>query len=277
MVITKRPSELELPLPLPATLTGEFYPDGANKIDSGGRPIGWASALARLNGTTRPAYLLLPVSARHWPQLLQALGVHEPDAIRARRQRPEGECAAALLQANRSVQFERALRWRLLSLGGASGAGMHLHVDSPPVSGWHHQVRGEKRWRLCPPAPAHAYCGGDVDIFGVASSTVAACPAFRPHACLDAALRPGESLFCPEGWWHATRTEDAGALSLSRNLVTRSNAAPLAAALGTYCAEARRVAADRFGAMCDALAPCLARLATVRDDAEGGGRPRCEG
>ena len=76
----------------------------------------------------------------------------------------------------------------------------------------------------------------------------------------------------PEGWWHQTRTVTARSLSISRNLVTPSNAAPLAAALATYCAAATSGFVERYATMCAALAPCLVRLAAVRDgggDADG--------
>lgn len=202
-----------------------------------GRRMSLRRALAALRRRpTAPAHVLVTLRLRHYRLLLRAARLSEPSVLEASRL-PERECEGALVPANASSDFERSLRWRMLALGGAAGAGMPLHVDEPPTANWHLQLRGRKRWLLCPPAE-------------------------RPGACSETTLHPGASLFYPEGWWHQTRTLDAGAASVSRSVVTPGSAAPFAGGARRWCAAARLL--DSHARLCEALAPCLRRLAAVR-------------
>ena len=251
-------------------LTVEFYPRGAEAPDASFRKISFGRSLelmSRVHAEGRPSspYLLLTVPPRHWRALLRGFLADEPTFVARRDRRPEEECAAALGPANRSWQFERELRWRMLALGSA-GSGMHLHRDRLPLGSWHQQVFGRKRYLLCPPGPAHLYCNGAVDGFNPDHHH--ACPAFRARAssCIEHTLQPGDSLFYPEHWWHQTRTLDDGTLSISRSLLTPAGAARFAVTMRNYCREAMEVAPDTFRLMCEALAPCLQRLLRVPRD-----------
>jgi hypothetical protein len=236
--------------------TAEFYPDGhAGDV----RRMSLKRALHRFASAPNDAsYAFVPLRPRHWRRLLSRLDMAEP-GFATRSRLPEAECEGALAPANLTWPFERSLRWRMLTLGGSAGAGMRLHVDSPPTSSWHVQVRGRKQWALCPPADASTYCDGRASAFE--PTTKQACAAFANASCLVATLSPGESVFYPEGWWHQTRTLTAGAVSLSRSLVTPSNAAGVARALRKFCA-----AGLDFGhEWCAPMLPCLRRLVEVRD------------
>ncbi len=192
-----------------------------------------------------PAYALVALEEWQWRLLLGVFGLSEPRCL-ATASLPERECEGALEPANASWPFQRALRWRMLALGGAPGAGMPMHVDEPPTPSWHVQVRGRKRWVLCPPGLAADESGG---------------------RCQEATLRPGDSIFYPEGWAHETSTLDHGAASLSRSLITPGSAAVFAPAMRRWCDAA--LALDSHARLCAALSPCLRRLARVRDVARG--------
>lgn len=245
------------------TLSAEFFPRGALSPHASSRKLSFARALELLHGatsTSRRPYVILTIPPSRWRLLLAHLQATEPKFVSDRYQHPEQECSAALQPANRSWQFERELRWRVLALGAAPGTGMHLHRDRMPLGSWHYQVFGRKRWMLCPPGPSHEYCYGNVNGFDPDETP---CPRFRPTTCMQFVVDPGSALFYPEGWWHQTFTLDNVTLSISRSLITPSGAGAFSLAMGSYCSEALNVAPTKYKLLCEALQPCLRRLTRV--------------
>ncbi|KAL1510485.1 hypothetical protein AB1Y20_006790 [Prymnesium parvum] len=272
ILLARQPASPPLPLEdvFPAQLLRlavEFFPRGALSPASNSRRVPLERALERMRLPSPGAtpYALLTVPPRRWRSLLTRLDAHEPHFVTQAHLRPEGECAAAVGPANRSWQFERELRWRIMALGGAVGTGTHLHQDRLPLASWHHQVRGRKRWLLCRPGPSHEYCGGHVDGF---APDYSACPQFNLSSCEEHTLGPGEGLFFPERWWHQTLTLDAVTLSVSRSLLMPTATRQFAAVMRSYCNEAIRVAPDVYARMCEALQPCLLRLSASGIESE---------
>ena len=192
------------------------------------RHMAFRRAIARLDNSS-PSYAFATLSPIKWSQALRLLNVQEPSFL-ARSALPERECEAALAPANVTQLFEQALRWRMLAIGGQEGSGMHLHVDSPPLSSWHIQLRGRKQFTLC-----------------------------RPASCETVVLEPLASLYYPWPYAHSTRSLDHGAVSLSRSLIIPGHAARTADALGRFfgCFSAGSVS---YPHLCGALRPCLRRL-----------------
>ena len=254
---------------MPSRATMEVHTEGllTPSVSSGPSRMGLKRALRRLQSRGSD-YAFLTVSPKHWKTLLSMLQFElNPDWFR-RANLPEGECMAALAPANQSVRFESMLHWRMLALAGMAGGGMHLHADSPPLSNVHLQVRGLKRWALCPPRPGATqfYCAGAANAFK-ARSPDSPCPSFVNDSCYEAVLWPGEALFYPGRWWHQTQTLDDGAASLSRSLITVGDAAHFAPAMQRLCDESQRL--NSHWAVCEALAPCLRRLSVIVDGADG--------
>ena len=196
-------------------------------------------AISRNLAGETPSYALAVLTPRRHHALLAAAALHEPRSL-MRRKLPEAECDGATRPANRTVELETALRWRMLAISGAAGAGMALHVDDPPLSSWHTHVRGAKHWLLC---PTHA---------------------IDNRTCRVATLRAGESIYYPHGWWHQTRSIERWTTSISRSLITPANARGVALGIRRFCEEAS--ALGTHVALCRAMRPCLLRLARVRDD-----------
>ena len=104
---------------------------------------------------------------------------------------PGRECHAAVERAGQSSNFELDTHWRMLIMGGGAGAGMFLHADTLRTSSWQLQIRGSKRWHLCPgpggpQAAAHTYCGAAVlDAF---DPDYRKCEAFKNAKCLGVPL-----------------------------------------------------------------------------------------
>jgi len=203
------------------------------------------------------AYTLFSAES-HWHPLLRLAGVTEEPFLSALPQ----------LACNLTQRFEAEAHWRMLMVGGAEATlGMHLHVDALPTSSWQLQLQGAKRWLLCPPA-ARGYCGGGVDD---PDAAVAPCGGDEEEeeeaaACLSAAVRPGELLYYPARWWHRTRSAGGAAVvSLSRSLVTPSNAREMAAAVRAFCDRALAVARDAYLPTCQQLMPCAQRWDAIPD------------
>ena len=237
-----------------ANARATYYPLGLRTAATAAdhRKMALRRAVRRLDEAKTPGYAFATLRPRLWSTALQQLGVHEPDFL-ARRLMPERECEAALAPANVSWLFEQSLHWRMIAIGALEGAGMHMHVDSPALSTWHVQLRGRKRWTLCPPP-------GDT----------------TGSNCSTAILHAGQSVFYPAFYAHSTRTLDAGAVSLSRSLITPGHAAHTAEELSAYfgcggdsesCDATVRGAnsdaycnAGSYDVLCDAVRPCLRRL-----------------
>jgi hypothetical protein len=100
------------------------------------------------------------------------------------------------------VSGGRPTGWALLSLGGGGGGlPFHSHGD-----GWLAVVHGAKHWLLYPPGgmppEARPVSQTLLSAAGWARRVLPALPAeLRPLQCTQA---PGEALFVPAGWLHAT-------------------------------------------------------------------------
>lgn len=207
------------------------------------------------------AYSLFSVSS-HWLSLLRLASVADEPFQYAHPQ----------LACNLSLRFEEEAHWRMLMVGGVEATlGMHLHVDALPTSSWQLQLQGAKRWLLCPPA-ARGYCGRGVDD---PDATVAPCRGGvedeeEEAACLSATVNAGELLYYPAQWWHRTWSAGGGAVvSLSRSLVTPSNAREMADAVRLFCHRALAVAHDAYLPTCRQLMPCAQRWDTIPDGRDG--------
>jgi hypothetical protein len=247
--------------------SAEVHPDGLLTPTSSSGPsrMGLRRALRRLARPASRSYAFLILSPKQWRKLNEHLHNEHPEWM-ASSKLPEGECVGALAPANQTAAFERMLHWRMMALAGMAGGGMHLHADTPPLSNVHLQVRGVKRWALCPPRhdATRFYCAGAANAFATRSAA-SACPTFSNDSCYEAVLGPGESLFYPGRWWHQTVASESAA-SLSRSLITVGDAAHFAPAMQQMCDDARLL--NSHLDVCEALAPCLRRLSRILDASE---------
>lgn len=198
------------------------------------------------------AYTLFSV-ASHWLPLLQLGNVTDEPFHSAL---PQMAC-------NMSSSFAVEAHWLMLMVGGVeSSLGMHMHVDALPTSSWQLQLQGAKRWLLCPPA-ARGYCGRGIDD---PDAAITLCGDDEEAACLSATVSAGELLYYPARWWHRTWSAGGEAVvSLSRSLVTPSNARDMADAVRTFCDRALAVARDAYLPTCRQLMPCAQRWDAIPD------------
>ena len=122
----------------------------------------------------------------------------------------------------------RVTHWRMLLVGNER-AGMFHHRDALPAGSWQLQLRGAKRWHLCPPEAAWAVAAPDAaspalllaaggggglsehvgldmlhpgDGPGQAGTYAAHPRALRAPGCFLDVVATGEALVYPPGWWH---------------------------------------------------------------------------
>ncbi|KAA0159456.1 hypothetical protein FNF31_04822 [Cafeteria roenbergensis] len=127
-----------------------------------------------------------------------------------------------------------AVAWSILIVGSDS-AGFHLHWDSINTGTFQFQVAGTKHWVVCDPRGEESfYDPGDIDAF---APDLKAYPAFREALtkhCAHVAVAPGEALFYPSNWWHATKS-DGATLGFVGRTVTRWNHKDVHQALRKRC------------------------------------------
>ncbi|KAL1496394.1 hypothetical protein AB1Y20_016349 [Prymnesium parvum] len=247
----------------------EYYPGGM--VHAGVKPtfLPLGEALRRVRGAAGragKAYLQLNLAPDEWEQLVELVGVREPlfvggvgGEMGTPATLPGQRCARALTSAGKMRDFHLDTHWRMFVMGGGEGAGMFLHPDTLRTSSWQMQLRGRKRWHLCPgeggpEAAAHRYCSAaDVDTFDPDYSK---CPSFKKATCYEGVLSPGEVLFYPEDYWHQTQGLDEGNAAISGTLVTPSNRKLVAQELQKECAGANRII-PRGSSLCDPLSVCI--------------------
>jgi len=125
--------------------------------------------------------------------------------------------------------------WSMLVLGN-DRAGMFLHYDSLNTGTWQMQISGVKTWIVCDPSGREwFYEPGDVFAF---DPDLGEFPRFDTALrlfCAEVEVRPGETLFYPSNWWHATFNEGWPTIGLVGRTITRWNFQPAYAALKQKC------------------------------------------
>jgi histone arginine demethylase JMJD6 len=129
----------------------------------------------------------------------------------------------------RSPLMPRTFRYREgsveLFIGGPKAGFSLLHYDLYHQHVFIAQVVGHKIFRMFAPSDTlylypdadHPHASGLNDAFDV---DLGRFPAFAGASPIDFVLDPGEVLFVPAGWWHATRMEEV-TISVARNTLDR--------------------------------------------------------
>jgi hypothetical protein len=156
--------------------------------------------------------------------------------------------------------FFKKSHWIMLLLG-EKDSGMHNHKDDLRTASFQAQILGRKWWNLCPPEKISSYNGSRshdnssglsymyksaaIDTFSDRIN-YKKYPLFVNATCFQVVLQPGDIIYYPSDYWHQTRNLDTPSLALSRNVVSRESAGPVAARLQTECASVPAICGQRI-------------------------------
>jgi hypothetical protein len=152
--------------------------------------------------------------------------------------------------------------WSMLVLGGDE-AGMFLHYDSLNTGTWQMQISGVKTWLVCDPAGRDwFYEPGDVFAFDPNLESFPRFDTALRMYCAAVEVHPGETLFYPSNWWHATYNEGWPTIGLVGRTITRWNFQPAFAALKAKCETPGKDISKIWRGECGVV--CRARCLRVR-------------
>lgn len=196
----------------------ESYPD--KQITVGGttyRLADFVDLVERSDGKEETPYLFALLLDEHFPDLMADIEPPSPYVSPNWLERQ-------FLPGNVGRRLYSDRRFGLFIGGRGSGASLHYDFGYHSLS---FQFFGEKRLYLYPPEqtplmyarPGHRVVSeiGDVERVDLAKH-----PLFADARPLTCVLRPGEILFIPGGWWHATRVLSPS-VSLSVNTADGAN------------------------------------------------------
>ena len=152
--------------------------------------------------------------------------------------------------------YHIATHWRMILIG-TQQAGMFSHKDILQTASWQAQVVGSKKWHLCGPSQDDfLYSAGDFDPF---DPDYEKWPKALKANCIMDIVKPGEMIFYPRNYWHATEvveSEDGRpSLSITGTITDANNYKFVAHELQRDCSqEANRLPMPER--LCNALPKC---------------------
>ena len=154
---------------------------------------------------------------------------------------PDGECLSSLESSGQLAAFERLIYRRGLLLSSSPGSTQHLKRDPIGTANWELQIRGSKRWLLCPggqTAPA-TQCAMNTStsaaLIDVFDPNYTLCPGFKNASCFEATIGEGQAIHYPPPWWVQSQALTHGAASITGSLITREGAGTVTSRLKEAC------------------------------------------
>lgn len=136
---------------------------------------------------------------------------------------------------------------------GEKDAGMHNHKDDMRTASFQAQILGRKLWNLCPPDKLSAFAGNPSHNNSATQSYMYGSavidtfsdrinykkyPLMVNATCFQVTVEPGDIIYYPSDYWHQTKNLETPSLALSRNIITRECAEPVASRLQRECGSA---------------------------------------
>lgn len=238
----------------------EYYPNGMHDVRGHPHLETFEDALsytAQQNPSRQ--YVQWKMQAQSWDQLHAMMS---PFPAWLDSEWWESRCLAT--NSSRSVLY-RALSWRMMVIGGKD-AGMFIHADNFNTSVWQIQLSSWKDWLVCKPEHEDVLLAlqqrGD-DPFAPDFDKY---PELRKAQCRVVRIRPGDIIFYPSNWWHATRNGPWPSISQTGRAVTAHNSEFVYWSLRDKCVRPGPDASKEFlyappnlySSTCQALPTCRA-------------------
>eukprot|EP00927_Polykrikos_kofoidii_P003764 TRINITY_DN11518_c0_g1_i2.p1 TRINITY_DN11518_c0_g1~~TRINITY_DN11518_c0_g1_i2.p1 ORF type:complete len:416 (+),score=71.86 TRINITY_DN11518_c0_g1_i2:35-1249(+) len=195
----------------------DFYHN--NMADVGSKPhlYKFKDALPLFNQKAdKPRYMQLRLSLRGWRRLEKHMSPKPvPDLFWSDEEwisdcmqkdgKPDSEAIDNFFTTN---------QWKFLLIG-EKGTSMFFHKDGTASSSWQAQLRGRKRWTLCPNSESHLL-DNHLDTFSEKGQRD---PKFSKAFCGQTVVEQGELLYYPGYWWHHTLQLDTPSIAYTGALV----------------------------------------------------------
>jgi len=143
----------------------------------------------------------------------------------------KGDWLNTCLDSQLSEEWHLKTHWKVLLIG-MKGAGMFNHSDSLLTSSWHAHIVGRKWWRVCGETPDAS------------------------RVCYEEVLKPGDVLYYPKHWHHATRSLDTPTITLTDTVFGTDNAKQIFSKVYGECTGKDPLGFDMSVELCDAMLLC---------------------
>lgn len=189
-----------------ATIPYEWVDFYANNLDDAGKkPILYklkeaAAQYQRKGGN--PRYMQLRLSLRGWKNVRKAMLPKPLPDIFWDEEEWISNCMRKednTIDEEAVDNFYTTMQWKFLLIG-EKNTRMFLHKDKSCSPSWQVQLRGRKKWTLCPNTQSR-FLSIRQDTFNKKTLTD---PAFSQALCGQVTVNPGELLYYPGYWWHQT-------------------------------------------------------------------------
>mmetsp|Transcript_95862 Transcript_95862/g.254645 ORF Transcript_95862/g.254645 Transcript_95862/m.254645 type:complete len:372 (-) Transcript_95862:32-1147(-) len=180
----------------------DFY--DKNMVDMGSKPFlfKFKEALPRFEQKTGiPRYMQLRLSLRGWKRLRKDFQPLPDPEIFWSDEEWIGKCMRKNDKPDVLAidNFYTTVQWKFLLIG-EEGTTMFLHQDGTASSSWQAQLKGRKKWTLCPNTESR-FLDTRIDTFSERDATHST---FAKAYCGQVIAEEGDLLYYPGYWWHHT-------------------------------------------------------------------------
>ena len=199
----------------------DYFFNGKGNKEEVGRKVPFGHAVPDFHeakGTERTPYFLWYVPLKLWRTF-------ETDAAPMHDWlwNQEGALSECLGEDGLASVFAMT-NWRMILIGQRHTM-FSLHTDNVDSATWQAQLKGRKRWRVCPPSETPFLYetrsgSSDLNTFHVDPDRF---PLWKYARCYDYVAKPGELLYYPPNYWHGTMNLDDESISLTSRVMHPSN------------------------------------------------------
>lgn len=164
-----------------------------------------------------PRYMQLRLSLKGWKEIKKAMLPKPLPDIFWDEEEWISDCMRkddSSLDEEAIDNFYTTMQWKFLLIG-EKNTRMFLHKDKSCSPSWQVQLRGRKRWTICPNTESR-FLNVNLDTFSKRALTD---PAFSQALCGQVTVNPGELIYYPGYWWHHTLQLDRPTIAYTGALV----------------------------------------------------------
>lgn len=149
--------------------------------------------------------------------------------------------------------FHYNTRWKMVLIGEA-GASMFNHKDAMKGASVQFQIKGRKKWHICPPDQERYMNFGHIDMF---NPDYERHPELKKAECYQFITEPGDVVFYPKNHWHQVLNLDTPTIAFTATLATPDNYRDITEKLNNECLGNTAGMFNPFPIFCHQLSKCF--------------------